>query len=173
MNIDLTPILEAIITLLAALFTYKLIPWIKAKTTNEQQAFLKATVKTLVFAAEQLYGAASGEEKLDFVINELHKRGFNVDRAQIEATVNEYFGKITCDNTIVATESIDIDDLTDDQIRALLIDVVGAPYSEVNACKTRSDLEKLLESYAKYPEKLLKSNAKFPEKKPPAEGDAE
>ena len=45
--IDLTPIFEAILALLAALVTYKLIPWIKARTTAEQQSLLAATVKTL------------------------------------------------------------------------------------------------------------------------------
>lgn len=89
MNIDLTPIIQAIIALLAAIITYKLIPWIKTKTTNEQQALLAATVRTLVFAAEQLYGAGNGEDKLEYVERELEKRGFAVDREVIEATIKE------------------------------------------------------------------------------------
>lgn len=89
MNIDLTPIFQAIIALLAALVTYKLVPWIKSKTTAEQQALLSATVRTLVYAAEQLYGAGKGAEKLDFVVGELEKRGFTADRAEIEAAVAE------------------------------------------------------------------------------------
>lgn len=89
MNIDLTPIIQAIIALLAAVVTYKLIPWIKAKTTNEQQALLSATVKTLVFAAEQLYGAGNGDEKLDYVVKQLETKGFTADRAVIEAAVKE------------------------------------------------------------------------------------
>ena len=40
--IDLTPIFQAVLALLAALITYKLIPWIKARTTNEQQARIDA-----------------------------------------------------------------------------------------------------------------------------------
>lgn len=87
--IDLTPILQAVIALLGALVTYKLIPWIKAKTTAEQQALLSAAVKTLVYAAEQIYGAGKGEEKLKYVIDELNKRGFSVDRASIEAEVQK------------------------------------------------------------------------------------
>ena len=90
--IDLTPIFEAILALLAALVTYKLIPWIKSKTTAEQQSLLAATVKTLVYAAEQLYGAGKGAEKLDYVIAELEKRGFTADRAAIEAAVAEQLG---------------------------------------------------------------------------------
>ena len=44
MNIDLTDIIQAIIALLAALVTYKLVPWIRNRTTAEQQALLSATV---------------------------------------------------------------------------------------------------------------------------------
>ena len=87
--IDLTPIFEVILALLAALVTYKLIPWIKARTTAEQQSLLAATVRTLVYAAEQLYGAGKGAEKLDYVIKELEARGFTADRAAIEAAVKE------------------------------------------------------------------------------------
>lgn len=97
--IDLTPIFEAILALLAALVTYKLIPWIKARTTAEQQSLLAATVKTLVYAAEQLYGAGKGTEKLDYVISELEKRGFTADRAAIEAAVAEQLNYIQAEKS--------------------------------------------------------------------------
>lgn len=97
--IDLTPIFEAILALLAALVTYKLIPWIKSKTTAEQQALLTATVRTLVYAAEQLYGAGKGAEKLDYVIAELEKRGFTADRAAIEAAVAEQLNYIQAEKS--------------------------------------------------------------------------
>lgn len=85
--IDLTPIIQAVIALLAALVTYKLIPWIQANASEKQQELLKATTTTLVFAAEQIYGASKGNEKFDFVVEELEKRGFTADRAAIEAAV--------------------------------------------------------------------------------------
>ena len=87
--IDLTPIFEAILALLATLVTYKLIPWIKARTTAEQQSLLAATVRTLVYAAEQLYGAGKGDAKLAYVQDELESRGLKVDAAAIEAMVRE------------------------------------------------------------------------------------
>ena len=91
MNIDLTPICQAIVTLLAALITYKLIPWIKSKTTDQQQANLAAAVRVLVFAAEQLFGAGKGEEKIEYVRSHLALKGFDVDdqaiRNEIEAAV--------------------------------------------------------------------------------------
>lgn len=90
MTIDLTAIFQAIIALLAAIITYKVIPWIKARTTAEEQEMLKATIKTLVFAAEQMYGAGKGAEKLDWVIAQLKERGYSAHRTEIEATVGEY-----------------------------------------------------------------------------------
>ena len=87
--IDLTPILETIIALIAALVTYKLIPWLKARTTESQQAILMATVRTLVYAAEQLYGAGKGKEKFAYVRQKLQEKGFDVDVDAIEAAVKE------------------------------------------------------------------------------------
>ena len=89
MTIDLTPILQAVIGLIAALITIKVIPWIKARTTAEQQALLLATTKTLVFAAEQIYGAGSGKDKLMYVKGKLMEKGFSVDIDVIEAMVKE------------------------------------------------------------------------------------
>lgn len=86
-NIDLTPIIEALVMLAAGLITYKLLPWIKARATTEQLVVVESVTRILVFAAEQMYGAGKGDEKLDYVIKELEKRGFTADRAAIEAVV--------------------------------------------------------------------------------------
>lgn len=87
--IDLTDIIQAAIALIVALITYKVIPWIKSKTTESQQAVLMATVRTLVYAAEQLYGAGKGDEKLQYVKQKLEEKGFDVDIDAIEAAVKE------------------------------------------------------------------------------------
>lgn len=88
--IDLTPIFQAIIALLAALVTYKLIPWIRSKTTQSQQEMMRAMVKTFVFAAEQIYGAGKGKEKLEYVKGALQEAGFDVNLDEIEAAVSQY-----------------------------------------------------------------------------------
>lgn len=89
--IDLTPIFQAIIALLAALVTYKLIPWIKSKTTKQQQENLAAAAKIAVYAAQQLYGASkeSNEAKLDYCMRRLYDEGFNVDTDAIRAAVEK------------------------------------------------------------------------------------
>lgn len=104
MTIDLTAIFQAILALLAAIITYKVIPWIKARTTNEQQSLLKATVRTLVFAAEQIYGAGKGSEKLEFVIRQLEAQGFTVNRVEIEAAVGEHLNNWPTLDTIETTD---------------------------------------------------------------------
>ena len=87
--IDLTPLFQAVIAFLAALVSYKLIPWIQARTTAQQQEMLRAAVSVAVYAAEQLYGAGAGKEKLMYVKGQLAKKGYKVDVDEIEATVRE------------------------------------------------------------------------------------
>ena len=91
MNINLTHITLAIIDLIAVLITYRLVPWIKARTTNEQQAYMRALIKAGVYAAEQLYQAdGMGEKKMAHVQDFLLGHGFDVDVNEIEAAVGEY-----------------------------------------------------------------------------------
>lgn len=91
MNINLTQILLAIIDLIAVIITYRLIPWIKARTTNEQQAYIRALVKAGVYAAEQIYKAdGMGEKKMQFVREYLRGQGFDINTTEIEAAVSQY-----------------------------------------------------------------------------------
>ena len=88
-GIDLTPIFQALIALLASIITIKVIPWIKARTTAQQQEMLRAAVSVAVYAAEQLYGAGNGKEKLMYAKGQLAKKGYHVDIDEIEAAVRE------------------------------------------------------------------------------------
>ena len=87
--INLTPIFQAVLGILAALITHKFIPWIQSRTTAQQQELLRAAVSVAVYAAEQLYGAGAGKEKLMYVKGQLAKKGYHVDIDEIEAAVLE------------------------------------------------------------------------------------
>lgn len=76
-TIDLTPICEAIIALLAAVITMYLIPWIKVRTNEQQQAYIHAAVKVAVYAAEKLYGAGNGDMKLAYA-QKILEENYNV-----------------------------------------------------------------------------------------------
>lgn len=85
--IDLTPIFQAVIALLAALITYKLIPWIRSKTDAQTQRNLATAARVAVFAAEQIFGAGHGEEKMNYAIGVLENAGFALDADVIRATL--------------------------------------------------------------------------------------
>ena len=85
---DITPIIEAVAALIAALITAFLVPYIKSKTTAEQQKEINAWVKIAVSAAEQIYtGSGRGEEKKEYVINWLREHGITVDEAKLDALI--------------------------------------------------------------------------------------
>ena len=79
MNLDLTPLFQAVIALLAALITARLIPWIKSKTNANQQESLITAARIAVLAAEQVFGSGQGREKLRYALDALKKAGFNLD----------------------------------------------------------------------------------------------
>lgn len=90
-KIDLTPLIQAIIVVLSLIITYKVVPYLKSKLSESNYRYLKSVVETLVFAAEQLYGAGEGDKKLDYVLSKLDEKGFTADRDVIE----EYVYKLT------------------------------------------------------------------------------
>ncbi len=117
-TIDLTQIIIALLGLLSALITYKLIPWIKANTTSKQQAIIRTAIQTAVFAAEQIYGTGNGEKKFQYVVDWLAEKGYEVDKAEIEAAVYEFMNNsgivieapsLTAKVETVAVEQEDLD----------------------------------------------------------------
>lgn len=92
---DITPIVNAVVALVGVVITTILIPYVRGKITAAQAERTSQIIKTLVAAAEQIYGAGTGESKLAYVESMLGKYGIKVDagnvsdtvRAQIEAAV--------------------------------------------------------------------------------------
>ena len=85
---DITPIIEAVFALLAAIITAVVIPYIKNRTTAQQQAEINAWVRIAVTAAEQVYkGTGRGEEKKAFVLEWLKSHGVTVDTEKLDALI--------------------------------------------------------------------------------------
>ena len=88
MEFNITPIIEAALLLLAAIFTTVVIPYIKSKTTAQQQTEINAWVKIAVSAAEQIFnGSGRGAEKKAYVLEWLKQRGITVDEAKLDAMI--------------------------------------------------------------------------------------
>lgn len=88
MTFDITPIVEAVVAVVCAVVTCVLVPYIKSKTTTEQQQEINAWVKIAVAAAEQIFtGSGRGEEKKAYVVQWLKDRGIAVDAEKIDTMI--------------------------------------------------------------------------------------
>ena len=65
-----------------------LIPWIKSRTNSEQRAQISAAIHIAVYAAEKIYGAGHGDEKLVYAIEYLKTHGFDLDADTLKAEIN-------------------------------------------------------------------------------------
>lgn len=84
---DLTPVINAVIALIAALITAFVIPWVKRNTTaKDREEFLK-WVEIAVAAAEQLFHTTQGKEKKTYVVQFLQEQGVTFSEAEIDAAI--------------------------------------------------------------------------------------
>ena len=86
-TIDITPIIQAVITLLAAIVSAFLVPWIKRKASAAQLEQMEAWTRIAVAAAEQLYTSPDGQEKKAYVLNFLASKGYHVSSAEVENAI--------------------------------------------------------------------------------------
>lgn len=95
MNIELVmQIALAIITIMGAVLTTLIIPYLKTKTSKEQRDAAMFWVQIAVKAAEQIFNEPkTGEEKKAYVIGFLEKNGIKITDDEldvlIEAAVKE------------------------------------------------------------------------------------
>ena len=106
-DIDLTPVLQALAGLIATVITALIIPYIKSKTDAHRLERMQAWTTLAVKAAEQIFKEqGSGEQKKAYVNEFLEIGGFNscehTAQAMIESTVNamnnEYLTQKEADN---------------------------------------------------------------------------
>lgn len=109
---DLTPIVEAIAALIGVTITCILVPFIRSKTTAEQQKEINAWVKIAVAAAEQIFtGSGRGEEKKEYAIAWLKERGFVVDEGELDALIEAAVYKLN--QGIIPIEGVTLEATTE------------------------------------------------------------
>ena len=88
MTFYITPVMEAVGALRAAVITAIVIPYIKTKTTTDQQRQINTWVQIAVSAAEQIYnGPGRGEDKKKYVVEWLRQHGVTVDADKLDAMI--------------------------------------------------------------------------------------
>lgn len=101
MTIDITQIAVAIIGVLGTIITAFVIPLIRSRLNESQQAKLQQWIQIAVSAAEQLSktGVISKNGRKEYVLNFLESHGFTIDLdeidAMIEAAVYDLPSKLT------------------------------------------------------------------------------
>ena len=86
-NIDITPVIEALIGLISLIITGFLIPFLKQKLGNEKREKLRSWVSIAVAAAEQLMKDKSGLEKKEYVLGFLLSKGIVFDADEVTAMI--------------------------------------------------------------------------------------
>ena len=88
MTINMSQIVEALISLIAAVFTCVVIPLIRSKVTTAQFEKIKMYVGIAVKAAEQIYvGNGRGTEKKQYVVEYLEKLGLKIDAETLDKLI--------------------------------------------------------------------------------------
>lgn len=90
---DITQILVGIILILGAVVSYFVIPFVKAKLTAQQLSILYGIAKTAVYAAEKIFGAKMGSDKLAYALGLvkrwLEAKNLHFDEDAIRAAIEE------------------------------------------------------------------------------------
>lgn len=99
-TIDITPIVEIIITMLGTVVTLMVIPWLKSKLDTNQWQTLQDWAKVGVTAAEVLFkGTKLGRDKLEYVtkyLNEMcEKYNYNFDSVTIRQAIENAWKNMT------------------------------------------------------------------------------
>lgn len=105
--IDLTPLVEAVIALAAAAITMFLIPWLRARYGNETLEKARGWVQIAVYAAEKLYGAGNGDQKLAYAEQVLAQHKIKLDMTTLKAMVDAEIKKMEQSEMVVEAVPID------------------------------------------------------------------
>ncbi len=85
---DYTLLFEGVLTILFALVTMYVIPWIKTKVSAEELTEIIKWVKIAVQAAEMIYKESGmGEAKKAYVKTFLEDKGIRYDERQIDSMI--------------------------------------------------------------------------------------
>ena len=103
---NITQILLGIIIILGGIVSLFVVPYLKAHLTSEQITILTGIAQTVVYAAEKIFGAKMGADKLAYALNLaktlLAKKGLNFDEDVIRAAIEAQVQQLSLDKS--ATE---------------------------------------------------------------------
>lgn len=105
---NITQILLGLILVLGGLFALIVWPYIKTHVSSEQLSILAGIAQTVVFAAEKIFGAKMGPDKLAYALklakDLLAKKGLTFDEDVIRAAIEAQVEQLNLDQRAVEGE---------------------------------------------------------------------
>lgn len=92
--ININPIIEALIGLLAAIASVYLIPYLREKYGAEKLKRVRDVVEIAVYAAEKAYGPGRGKEKLEYAEQILAAHGVKLDAQRLVTMIDAEIKKM-------------------------------------------------------------------------------
>lgn len=84
---NITPIINAVIALIAALVSAFVIPWIKKKAAACDLEQMEKWTSIAVSAAEQLFKSTQAEEKKKYVLKYMASKGYDINTEDVENAI--------------------------------------------------------------------------------------
>lgn len=105
---NITQILLGIILILGGLVTLIVWPYIKTHVSAEQLSMLAGIAQTVVFAAEKIFGAKMGPDKLAYALGLakrlLEQKGLTFDEEVVRAAIEAQVQQLNLDQKAVEGE---------------------------------------------------------------------
>ena len=102
---NITQILLGVIILIGGAISLFVIPYLKAHMTTEQIGILTGIAQTVVYAAEKIFGAKMGADKLAYALRVakelLTKKGLSFDEDVIRAAIEAQVQQLTLEKDTV------------------------------------------------------------------------
>lgn len=84
---NITPILQAAISLCIVIVTVVIVPWFKSLVSEQDFSDTLKWIKIAVSAAEQLYDSTKGAEKKAYVLTFLEEHGLTIDETALDTAI--------------------------------------------------------------------------------------
>jgi LL-H family phage holin len=107
---NITQIILGLIFILGSVISLFVIPYIKTHMTAEQITILTGIAQTVVYAAEKIFGAKMGADKLAYALKVakdlLAKKGLSFDEDVVRAAIEAQVQQLTIEKTTAETPAV-------------------------------------------------------------------
>ena len=107
---NITQIILGLIFILGGVIGIFVIPYLKTHMTSEQITILTGIAQTVVYAAEKIFGAKMGADKLAYALKVakdlLAKKGLSFDEDVVRAAIEAQVQQLTIEKTTAETPAV-------------------------------------------------------------------